>query len=413
MITLVEANNFRCLRYVRQELGRFHVLVGPNASGKTTFLDVIQFLGDLVTGNLDDAIRSRSENLKDLLWHRTGDKFELAIEMAIPDEYRSQHSDKEVCRYEIAIGIHPETQENAILSERVLLLPRRKPRVIQRTFFPDPPRQPNTIMTSTARKGVKTVISKSPSGNDIFHQETGKGWDHVFRLGHRRSALANLPEDEFKFPVSTALKRLLSRGVQSLMLNSVRMRNPSPPGRGVEFRTDGSNLPWVIEWLSMKAPDRKAQWVAHVRTALPDIEDIRTVQRPEDLSRYLVVRYKNGLEIPSWVLSDGTLRLLALTLVAYLPDLRGVFLIEEPENGIHPRAVETVFQSLSTVYGAQILLATHSPVILGLARVEDILCFARIPEGATDIVRGSEHPALRNWQGEVHLHDLYVAGVLG
>ena len=48
MIRLVEALNYRCLRFVNQNLNDFHVLVGPNASGKTTFLDVISFLGDLV-----------------------------------------------------------------------------------------------------------------------------------------------------------------------------------------------------------------------------------------------------------------------------------------------------------------------------------------------------------------------------
>ena len=43
MITLVEALNYRCLKYARQTLKPFQVLVGPNATGKTTFLDVISF----------------------------------------------------------------------------------------------------------------------------------------------------------------------------------------------------------------------------------------------------------------------------------------------------------------------------------------------------------------------------------
>ena len=50
MITLVEALNYRCLQYVQRRLEPFHVLVGPNASGKTTFMDVIGFLRDLVSG---------------------------------------------------------------------------------------------------------------------------------------------------------------------------------------------------------------------------------------------------------------------------------------------------------------------------------------------------------------------------
>jgi predicted ATPase len=111
--------------------------------------------------------------------------------------------------------------------------------------------------------------------------------------------------------------------------------------------------------------------------------------------------------------SDGTLRLLALTLPAYLPDFTGVYLIEEPENGIHPRAVETMFQSLSSVYDAQILLASHSPVILSMVEADKVLCFAKTDNGATDIVPGNRHPALKDWKGETNLGTLFAGGVLG
>ena len=56
MITRIEALNYRCLRYIRQDLGPFHVLVGPNASGKTTFLDVVGFLGKLVAEGPEAAV---------------------------------------------------------------------------------------------------------------------------------------------------------------------------------------------------------------------------------------------------------------------------------------------------------------------------------------------------------------------
>lgn len=191
------------------------------------------------------------------------------------------------------------------------------------------------------------------------------------------------------------------------------IRQASPPIRIHDTRPDGSNLPWVIESLRQNWPDRFDDWIEHLRTALPDIEGIRTVERADDRHRYLMVRYHGGIEVPSWMVSDGTLRLLALTLPAYLQDFRGIYLIEEPENGIHPRAVETMFQSLSSVYDAQILLATHSPVILSCADPKTILCFAKSDDGATDIVLGSEHPSLRDWQGETNLGVLFAAGVLG
>ncbi len=150
-----------------------------------------------------------------------------------------------------------------------------------------------------------------------------------------------------------------------------------------------------------------------MRTALPDLENIRTVERPDDRHRYLVLEYAGGLSVPSWMASDGTLRLMALTILAYLPGFSGIYLIEEPENGIHPRAVDTLFQSLSSVYEAQILVATHSPVVLSLVEAEKVLCFAKTDEGAVDIVKGDEHPALRDWRGETNLGVLFAGGVLG
>lgn len=196
------------------------------------------------------------------------------------------------------------------------------------------------------------------------------------------------------------------------ILDSLNIRQASPPGQGLKFKTDGSNLPWVIEDLKKKDISAYQNWIEHVRTALPDILEIKTIERADDRHRYVKVVYANDMEVPSWLVSDGTLRLLALTLPAYLPNFDGVYLIEEPENGIHPRVIETVFQSLSSVYNAQILLASHSPVILSMVDLKDVLCFAKTSEGIADIVKGIDHPMLRNWKGDTNLSVLFAGGVL-
>ena len=254
--------------------------------------------------------------------------------------------------------------------------------------------------------------------NDNFYseiqQKKGKGgWAPSIRLGPKKSALANMPEDEKNFPVSTWLRETLVNGTQKLILNSLAIRKTSRPGQGRLFKPDGSNLPWVIESLRESAGENYRHWIEHLQTALPDLVDVLTTELPDTRHRFLQLLYKDNLKVPSWMASDGTLRMLALTLPAYLPDFEGIFLIEEPENGIHPMAMETVFQSLKVVYGAQLLLATHSPVILGCAEAEDILCFKKTNGGATDIVAGPDHPALRQWQGTMNLSDLYASGVLG
>lgn len=420
MITLIEALNFRCLRYIRQPLSPFHVLVGPNASGKTTFLDVIAFLGRLVSDGLDEAIYERTSNFKDLIWNREGEGFELAIEAAIPEEYIDKLGDKDfnTIRYEISFGIDTESKEFIIKTEKVILKKsggrsktRAKP---DSNLFPNQlSNPPQTIITSKGRRMTRTIVNKMPEGNDKFYSELRHEWALSFKLGPRKSALGNLPEDESKFPVSTWLKRFLNEGVQQFILNSLLIRKASPPGQLRGFKTDASNLPWVVHNLREKHKENFQNWIDHLQTALPDIETIKTIERPEDKHRYLVICYQGGLQVPSWMASDGTLRLLALTLPAYLPELAGVYLIEEPENGIHPRAVEAVYQSLSSVYDAQILLATHSPVILSMVEPDRVLCFAKTPDGETDIVLGSDHPNLKEWKGETNLGTLFAGGILG
>jgi predicted ATPase len=418
MISRIEALNFRCLRYIEQSMGSFHVLVGPNASGKTTFLDVVAFLSDLVSTGLEAAVGDRTQNFRDLLWAQTGSKFELAIEARIPEEHRKRLAvpTYDTVRYEVSIGMDPHTAEVGIIAERGWLKVSPPTEQPQKTMFPSPDEPPDTIMTVQRQSKSRSLFTKAPGGNDNYyadaHPKEGR-WAPSFKLGPRKSTLANLPEDEENFPVSTWFKQLLGEGVERIVLNSLLIRKASPPGQTRGFKPDGSNLPWAVAGLEETNRPRLQEWVKHVQSALPDLEGIRTVVRPDDRHRYLVLVYRGGLEVPSWMASDGTLRLLALTLPAYLQNFRGIYLIEEPENGIHPRAVETMHQSLSSVYDAQILLATHSPVILSVVEPDEVLCFAKTPAGATDIVVGSQHPRLRDWRGEENLGVLFAGGVLG
>ncbi|MBX3083031.1 MAG: AAA family ATPase [Anaerolineae bacterium] len=418
MLTKIEVLNYRALRYINQSLEPFQVLIGPNASGKTTFLDVIAFIRDVISDQTPiEAIRNRSSDIYDLTWMKRTDWLELAVEARIPEKIRPQKSYTHI-RYEIRLGIQEEKHELALLAETLWLIGSETSNGIkQGKLFPQPPDPPDRLTRDPDKNtrnppGWRKIVSKSSRGNDYFRSET-TDWNNLFRLGPKRSALANLPADDSRFPASTWFKQYISEGVQRIMLNSEALRRPSPPQSPRAFLPDGSNLPWVVEELTATHPDRFAEWIDHVRTALPDILAIKSLERPEDRHRYLAVDYASGVSVPSWVVSDGTLRMLALTLLPYLPNLNGLYLIEEPENGIHPRAVETVFQSLSSVYDGQVLVATHSPIILSLASPKQLLCFARTSEGATDIIRGDQHPRLHEWKGEIGLGTLFASGVLG
>ncbi len=421
--TRVEALGYRSLRYVAQDLGPFHVLVGPNASGKSTFLDVLAFLGDVVKAGAQAAVEGeprlgiphRAPDGKHLTWLRQGARMEFAVEFSIPPERlaRLKNGTEKACRYELAIDVREQLQ---IVSETLWLRPIAAPQSAQRSLFPQSSEPPASIvhkLRTHHKQGWKKVLWRGEEPASVtFSAETGN-WNSPFRIALDKAALASLPEDEDKFPVATWFRQMLATGVQRLVLSGEGMRRPCPPGRARGFLPDGSNLPLVVHQLETHHPERFLDWIVHVREALPDLKSVTTRERDEDRHRYLVLEYANGLEAPSWLASDGTLRLLALTLLAYVPDLTGIYLIEEPENGIHPRAVETVFQSLGSVHGAQLLLATHSPVVLGMAELDQVLCFARTKGGETDVVEGKHHPRLREWKGGVDLGSLLASGVLG
>ena len=419
MITLVEALNYRCLRYVQRPLNPFHVLVGPNASGKTTFLDVIGFLSDLVSEGLDAALSARASNPEELLFRQQGDGLELAVEARIPDTLRELTSKPELdtVRYEVAIGFDETQRQFEFKAETLLLKKAKVLRPSHRSLFPTSPSAPDSLLSKTRQRSNRIVINKVADGNDNFYSETydrsGRGWTPSIKLGRQRSALGHLLVDEKSFPVATWFQEYLTTGVQRFVLNSLAIKYPSSPTRVSGFLPNGSNLPWVVSRLRQEDQERHRAWISHLRTALPDLVDITTFERPEDKHCYMIYEYEEGLEVPSWLVSDGTLRLTALTLPAYLTDLQGIYLIEEPENGVHPRAVSTMYDSLSSIYEAQVLLATHSPVVLNAANMDDVLCFAKNDNGSTDIVLGSEHPLLQKWQGEVDLGTLLASGVLG
>jgi hypothetical protein len=421
MISLIEALNYRSLRYVRQPLSPFQILIGPNGSGKTALLDIPSVLAHLIELGLDLAmggddllaIPLRATDARQLLWKQQGQLFELAVELPIPKGLARGNGAEaqQVCRYELAI----DAVASSIVAENLLVIPQGddKPRP-PLDVFPSPRQIPSTILVNphaSLPTGWKKLIGRNQPARATFFSETSN-WQTTRKILAGRTALASLPEDPERFPVACWFRDQLIGQMHRLVLSGEHMRLPCPSSRQWGFRADGSNLPWVLHRLQQN-PARFAQWLAHLQEALPEFSGVSTVLREGDCHRYLTARAAEDVALPSWTLSHGALRMLALTLLAYVEDLSGSYLIEEPENGIHPKAMESVFQSLSSVHDAQIFCTTHSPVLLGLASPAQLLCFAKTADGQTDVIQGDQHPVLRDWQGTINLETLFASGVLG
>lgn len=424
IINRIQVLNYGCLRYVDVPLGRFQVLIGPNASGKSTLMDAIKFVSDVVRDGVDAAVQARTANFADLIWERPDEperqRFEVALEFDLPDDVLAllpEEHGYRIFRYEMAVGIDREKGRVGLLEERGVLQAAAERQFRQLSFFPSPTAPPLTIMQRRQGQGRRTVFSKSETGRSRFNDETVQktgsvNWSPGLNLNADRSALSILPDYDDKYPASTGVMTYLRDKVIPLSLNSERMRQASRPGMGIELRPDGSNIPWVADDLLKSAPQRAQHWVRHIKCALAGFKAVRVIDRPDDRHKYLMLKYDNDLEVPSWKASDGTLRLLALTMLAYMTPAPGLYMIEEPENGIHPGAMQAVFHSLSSVYDAQVLLATHSPEFVAVANIKNLLCFGKTAAGIVDITQGETHPYLRDWQCETDLGTFFASGIL-
>ena len=428
MIRSIQARGYRCLRHVDLRLdNRFHVLVGPNGSGKSTLFDAINFLFDVIRHNVETAVANRTRNFQDLVWGRPNERpgFELAMEVDLPSGGSF--------RYEIAVRESPRgvslTSESGYLGrlpDRIFESQSGSDSVFTRTKSRDLRRVFNRLeaVPEESGRGSRTTFYLEQSSKDrrsiTFHHREGPSIRLVpavdqFRFHEDRGSRSSKSE-EYSMPMaSEAVRQLMQGSIQPLQLDSRLLRSTSPLNGDEHLRlsADGSNVPWIIETFRQEHKSRFASWLQHLRTALPEISDIRAVRRDEDRHAYLMVRYASGVEVPAWCVSEGTLRLLVLTLLAYLPTGHPfAYLLEEPENGIHPMAIETAYQSLSSVYDAQVFVASHSPNFLRCIKPAEVLCFARDVDGATIVTRGDRHPKLAEWQESVDIDLLFASEIL-
>ena len=392
MIRRIQVLNYRCLRHLDVEPGRRTLVTGPVGGGKSTLIGALGFLRDLVRQGPKVAVARRVDDFRDLVWGRPADDpgFELAIELELPEESRDHlpaDSRFEFYRYEVAL--RGDRDGVSIQTERGILSPmRRSPGVVQPNLFPELPEPPKTILASS-RPGSRTVLSKTPGGTDRFYRERDpeKGWVTEIPLGPSRSALGTLPDSPAIRPATTAIKRVLDAGVTRIRPDVRAMRRPSPPGQPERVLLEGaSNLPWVVSRLRRESAKGFAQWLSLLRGAVPGLEDVHVARRESDRYGYLVLRFGGGLEAPSWIVSDGTLQLLALTVSSFIANDDRVFLIDGPEHGLPASALPAFHESFSSTR-SQLFATTNSPELLRLFGPQQILPLDRREDGVIGVAR--------------------------
>ena len=448
MITRLEAYRYRCFNDegVGVDFDEFNMLAGRNGAGKTTLLDIPGLLGDMVRSrncadaflkNHDSLYTPRAHTLTELFFREASNHITFAVEAKLPPEVVSKLTDStdtemqanedlwpQFLRYELRIELFNNV-ELQVRNEHLFLFPEKYP--TQPDF-----RTEGLLGTPTEVRAKSppilphehwlSVLHRDEGDPPIFSQEvedkqskTTKRPITKMRVPAGQLALAVVPPDGQLYPAANWFRNLLDQDVVFFDPKWNTLRSATPPGQGSSIATNGSSMPWLALELQKADPDRFERWVKHVQTGLRNVRAIRAVEREEDHHAYFVVTYENGYEVTSSGLSEGTLRLMALTLIPYLPveRLPAHLVIEQPEDGIHPRAIETVLHALRSIYDCQVWVSTQSPLVLAHTDVSDILCASLEKVVLVRVVDGDLHPRLQDWKGTVDLGTLLATGVLG
>ncbi|MEZ4226975.1 MAG: AAA family ATPase [Polyangiaceae bacterium] len=426
MITRIEATNYRCFEQLDVDLGRFGVVVGANGSGKTTLLDIPVLLGDLIEAanismaflNASQPRGARAGSLLELVHKERGDWFIFAVEAQLPErvvrdllegatDTVKQHEDRwpKYVRYELRLQV---------FNKRAL-------QVQNEYFFTfSEQHQP-------PRNGARLHGEIDPKREWHFAIRREYGGEAEFRIETKPKAkvrgtfldpdILALPKVRFETKTEYPAARWLVEALtdEAVFFDPVwsDLRTASKPGLPDRVTADGLNLPWLAMAMRNDLPEHFDAWKEHVRIALPQVTNIEVIEREEDHHAYFRLTYNDSYAVTSSGLSDGTLRVLALTLLPYLASPPKLLVVEEPENGIHPRAIETVLEGLSSIDDSQVLVSSHSPVVVANVKLEDLLAARLRRDGAATVIPGPDHPRLADWKGSIDLGTLFAAGVLG
>lgn len=417
MITLVQARNYRNLRDVRVSLREFQLLVGKNASGKSTLMDVIAFMSDFVSVGLEKTVEMRSPDPTALVYGHCGERFELALEAALPSAVSETADGLDTIRYQIVVGIGGRASECRVRAESLVLTTSADYRS-QRQKTPPvaDSKATGTALVAEGTCAARTVAEVTNAGRASFTPESvagSAGAGRAVTLERGVSALAALPADREHFPAATWFKEYLLGEIHRIAFDVRVLARPNPPTSAKGFVPDGSNVASVVARFRKESPDRFHDWVDQLGLDARDLVDISVEVRPEDGHSYLIFEHQGGVKVPAWLVSSGLLHLAAYTLPTYLAYPSGTYLYERPERNVYAGTMQLIHDALLSLWDSQALVATQSTSLMAFYKPKDLVCFARDDDGEVDIVWGPDHRYLKNWSGRIDVGSIVASGILG
>ena len=368
------------------DMQSLNVLIGPNASGKSNFIDTLELLRSLPT-DFAAPVRQRG-GAAEWLWKGGSEPSPAAVEVEVDI---GDDSDRQF-RYRLSfeargprVGIVDELidepNDQCGVEGPHYHFHQGRPEVHIRVRTPDGPRLEKRTVRWADRSLDQSVLAQRKDPDfypELFWLGAIFGSIHTFREwtfgphGVRQPQRTDLPAD-----------RLLP---------------------------DASNLALVLNQVEHKVGPTFDEYL---KRFLPRFERMTTSIEGGTVQLYL---HESGLQAPTPAtrLSDGTIRFVALLATLLHPSPPFVVCIEEPELGLHPDAVALLAELLIEASDRmQLVVTTHSDALVSaLTSQPDAVVACERPGAGTELHR-LDPEKLASWLEEYRLGDLWRMGELG
>jgi predicted ATPase len=387
MLTRIEIDGFKSFERFSLDFGPFLVILGPNASGKSNLFDAVRFLSAMAGTDLRSAVKGLRGEPHELLRRdmqgQSVRKMSFAVEVLLNPEVGDpwgatvaiSHSR---VRYELEI--QHWTDDRGI--ER-LLVTRESARPIfaKADLWAKARKFSDGFRETFLRYGRRTpwLETAEEGGRRVFrvHQD-GRAGRTTPAQAAEATVLSSFSSAEA--PHLYALREEL-RSWRLLQLDPASLRRPSPITAADELEPDGSNLATVLARIQAETATKTrprgilTDIAADLVSLIPGVVDLRVEKDERNREWRVDIGLRDEPPFSSRVVSDGTLRVLALLTLLHDPKHRGLVCFEEPENGVHPgrlrelvgrlRALTTRLSAKGhTKQTSQVLVNSHSPVVL-------------------------------------------------
>lgn len=153
----------------------------------------------------------------------------------------------------------------------------------------------------------------------------------------------------------------------------------------------GTGLPGILDAVLNRGDDSFLQIVDGVQRLFPTVRRIRLRAISHD-TKAIEFELASGTRVPAKFASEGLLFYLAFAALQFLQPV-GMLLVEEPENGLHPARIADIMRILREIsQTTQVVLATHSPLVINEMQGDEVTLVTRDPEKGTQVRRLSETP---------------------